>query len=42
MQSQSQQKKYVEPDEPEIIPASEEVAKIAIAEIMAKLNRRVG
>ena len=42
MQSQSQQKKYVEPDEPEIIPASEEVAKIAIAEIMAKLNRRAG
>ena len=37
-----QQKRYVEPDEPEIIPASEEVAKMAIAEIMAKLNRKAG
>jgi len=42
MPSQPQQKRYVEPDEPEIIPASEEVAKMAIAEIMAKLNRKVG
>ena len=40
--SQPQQKRYVEPDEPEIIPASEEVAKMAIAEIMAKLNRKAG
>ena len=42
IQSQSQQKKYVEPDEPEIIPASEEVAMAAIAEIKAKLYRKVG
>jgi hypothetical protein len=40
--SEPQQKRYVEPEEPEIIPASEEVAKMAIAEIMAKLNRKVG
>ena len=40
--SEPQQKRYVEPDEPEIIPASEEVAKMAIAEIMAKLNRKAG
>ncbi len=40
--SQPQQKRYCEPEEPEIIPASEEVAKMAIAEIMAKLNRRAG
>jgi predicted DNA-binding transcriptional regulator len=37
-----QQNRYVEPDEPEIIPASEEVARKAIAEIMAKLNRKAG
>jgi hypothetical protein len=42
IQSQSQQKKYVESEEPEGTPASEEVAKMAIAEIMAKLNRKVG
>jgi len=40
--SQPQQKRYIEPEEPEIIPASEEVARKAIAEIKAKLNRRVG
>ena len=40
--SQPQQKRYVEPEEPEIIPASEEVAMAAIAEIMAKLNRKAG
>lgn len=37
-----QQKRYVEPEEPEIIPASEEVAKMAIAEIMSMLNRKAG
>ena len=37
-----QQNRYVEPEEPEIIPASEEVAKMAIAEIMSRLNRRAG
>ena len=42
IQSQSQQKRYVESEEPEGTPASEEVAKRAIAEIMAKLNRRAG
>jgi hypothetical protein len=41
IQSQSQQKRYIEPEET-ITPASEEVAKMAIAEIMAKLNRKVG
>ena len=40
--SQPQQKRYIEPQEPEGTPASEEVAKMAIAEIMAKLNRRAG
>jgi hypothetical protein len=40
--SEPQQKRYIEPEEPEIIPASEEVAKMAIAEIMAKLNRKAG
>jgi hypothetical protein len=40
--SQPQQKRYIEPQEPEGTPASEEVAKMAIAEIMAKLNRKVG
>jgi len=39
---QPQQKRYVEPQEPEVTPASDEVAKMAIAEIMAKLNRRAG
>ena len=41
IRSQSQQKRYIEPEET-ITPASEEVAKAAIAEIMAKLNRRAG
>jgi hypothetical protein len=39
-QQPCQQKRYVEPEEPEGPPASEEIAKRAIAEIMAKLNRR--
>ena len=42
IQSQPQQKRYCEPEEPEIIPASEEVAMAAIAEIKAKLYRKVG
>ena len=36
------QRQYTAPEEPEIIPASEEVARAAIAEIMAKLNRKAG
>jgi hypothetical protein len=42
MPSQSQQKRYVESEEPEGTPASEEVAKMAIAEIMARLKRKTG
>jgi hypothetical protein len=33
---------YIEPEEPKGTPASEEVARAAIAEIMAKLNRKAG
>ncbi len=36
------QERYVEPEEPEVTPASEEVAMAAIAEIKAKLYRKVG
>ena len=41
-QQLDQQKRYVEPEEPEGTPASENEARAAIAEIMAKLNRKVG
>lgn len=40
--SQPQYQRYIEPDEPEITPASEEVAMAAIAEIKTKLYRKVG
>jgi hypothetical protein len=43
-QPQQQQKKCIKPKEPEIVPASPEVAKMAITGIIAVLNqpRKVG
>jgi hypothetical protein len=39
---QQQPPRYVEPEEPEGIPASEEVVGASLAEIKAKLYRKVG